>query len=115
MNCRPGDLAYIIGASEYAGMIVEVLHAAPARREFRLPDGMIHEAIPFDLPFWVFRSAGTPFRCPMVVGGFRSSIYGAGPDSRLRPIRDPGEDATDEIILRIGKPTTEGQPEEAHS
>lgn len=33
-------------------------------------------------------------------------------DSNLRPINDPGEDATDEMVLRVGKPVAnpEGVP-----
>ena len=41
MNCRPGDLAVILGKGVFAGRLVEVLYAAP-QVEFQLPDGYSH-------------------------------------------------------------------------
>ncbi|WP_458763642.1 hypothetical protein [Cupriavidus basilensis] len=39
MNCKAGDLAYIVGKNRYAGTVVQVIEAAPIGMRFRLPDG----------------------------------------------------------------------------
>ena len=45
MNCKPGDIAVVIGASRFAGRLVEVLYAAP-QNDFYLPDGCCHSGSP---------------------------------------------------------------------
>ena len=91
MNCKPGDLAIIIGHSKHAGRLVEVLFAAPIH-DFLLPDGDWHLACPSG--YWCLRSLGTPFdlviRMPW--GTTTSSgMYVAGADAWLRPLRGESE------------------------
>lgn len=110
MNCKPGDLAVVVrdqrsGSAKTAGKIVEVLYAAPGQ-PFNMPDGFRHAASPAGA-WWVVR-----FMHQLLVPtirGERMSAYAVVPDLVLRPIRDPGEDATDEMIVLLGKPVREGE------
>jgi hypothetical protein len=91
MNCKPGDLAVIVrthgeiepATKQFLGRVVR-LRASTERAE-----GIC----------WNFEDQ------PL-----RGSWHGADvswynlPDDWLRPIRDPGDDATDETLLRLGKP-----------
>lgn len=95
MNCKPGDLAVIIGESENslgtAGLIVEVLHSAP-REPFLLPNGVQHRAA--KPGSWVIR-----FQRPRKVAFGpklrRLNEYAACHDSKLRPLPGASEpDAT---------------------
>jgi len=88
MNCKPGDLAIIIGKPthnpEALGMIVEVLYAAPLER-FKLPDGTPHQAA--SALSWVIRLTRP---LPLAWNTVRKmGAYAVCPDSRLRPL--PGE------------------------
>jgi len=91
VNCKPGDLAVIVRNSRWLGWIVEVLSAAP-RKPFVAPDGTRFGA---DNPSndWLIK-ASRPFDKPP----FPYTCYATVPDSALRPIRDPGEDAKDEML-----------------
>lgn len=82
MNCKPGDLAMIVGSSEYAGRIVDVLYAAPAYK-FDLPDGYPHAGQPPGK--WVIRFA-REVRVPLVGWPHRMAKYGCADDSKLRPL-----------------------------
>tara|TARA_B100001250_G_scaffold410687_1_gene437636 strand:- start:766 stop:1104 length:339 start_codon:yes stop_codon:yes gene_type:complete len=105
MNCKPGDIARIVHPSMY-GTLVDILHAAPVGN-YRLPDGQTGFG---DEPgCWVFKFLGQPKDVPMYNGfkdfiGTRKAQYAACHDRWLRPIRDPGDDAVDETIVRLGKP-----------
>jgi hypothetical protein len=95
MNCRPGDLAYIVNAAmpENIGRMVQVLEplgVEPFWGGFRWRIG------PCKGQFcWLVRSCGVPLLA--VKGGQFVEIPVA--DSQLRPIRDPGDDAQDESLL----------------
>jgi len=110
MNCKQGDLAVIVcdprsGSAKTAGKIVEVLHAVPGR-PFNMPDGHRHEARKTGA-WWVVRFM---HEIPAPTNnGERMTVYAAAPDQVLRPIRDPGDDATDEMIVLLGKPVREGE------
>lgn len=96
MNCKPGDLAVIVGFNpmvpEISGRIVEVLAAAPAGHDFRLPDGTTNVAA--GPGFWIVKFQN-PVSVPMDSGRSRMALFGSCPDSRLRPLRDdPGADET---------------------
>lgn len=82
MNCKPGDLAYIVGKSEHAGKVVHVLAAAPIGVRFRLPDGFLQGPQDYD---WVCYFP-TPQRIDLVDGGSRMTNYATAPDRVLRPI-----------------------------
>lgn len=100
MNCRPGDLAIVIrgtsGVTANSGRIVRVLRYY-GRATFK--SGATFEDC------WLIEGhlefvSGKP-RCSC------SEKYGADacwPDEYLRPIRDPGEDATDETLLWLPSP-----------
>jgi hypothetical protein len=83
MNCKPGDLAIILGSSKFAGTIVEVLHLAPPN-DFTLPNGQWHEGCP-NGGNWVLRLP-RPVLAERMFGKPRWTLYGCGPDSRMRPV-----------------------------
>lgn len=90
MNCRPGDLAYIVSPDflPYDRKFVtciEVFGAHPAHPELG--------------PCWTVKPEGwtPPFWSVRLVDG----LFGY-PDSMLRPIRDSGDDAVDEIVRKVG-------------
>lgn len=108
MNCKPGDLAVIVGfnpaSPHLTGRIVEVLELAPVGANFKLPNGKSHEPAP--PASWVIR-----FQNPVDLSGLRGrpdSMYAVCPDRKLRPLRDPGENVEDEVVQKLGKP--EGVP-----
>ena len=105
LNCRPGDLAIIIRPTrtgpQLLGMIVRVLHAAPAQ-DFRLPDGFMQLS---GLPdYWVIELPRV-IEVPMMgwIKSHRPSRYGIAPDNCLRPIRD--NDGADETLTWRDVPT----------
>ena len=88
MNCKPGDLAYVVApyAVPGRGRVVTVIRAA------RYPETLngfeFYAADPSE-PGWVCQGA-----VPNVNGVIRTLLVIA--DCSLRPILDPGSDATDE-------------------
>lgn len=104
MNCKQGDLAVIVGFSpkhpHITGRIVEVICAAPTDHAFQLPDGKRHLACGPGAWIVCFQNAVdlTGIR------GRSSALYAACPDSKLRPLRDPGENVSDEILVIAGLP-----------
>ena len=90
MNCKPGDLAIIIGDDPknpgLTGMIVEVLYPPPAG-PFDLPNGVPHKAVK-GVNTWVIR-----FTRPRPVRWSpKKSVpneYAVCPDAKLKPL--PGE------------------------
>lgn len=100
MNCKPGDLAVVLGTSVFAGRLVEVLYAAP-QVEFQLPDGYMHDGCGPNC--WVLRSLGSTFSAPTEEKGFmRVAMYVAGPDARLRPLRGDPKESDVETGLEVG-------------
>jgi hypothetical protein len=96
MNCKPGDLARIVHQHLY-GRMVEVLRREPLKR-YALPDGWRAAAGDPATPAWVVKLLGPPVRAALRGGETRETRYGAVPDCWLRPIRDPGDDAKDEML-----------------
>lgn len=98
MNCRPGDLAHIVAPyrdRSMRGLPVNVIetHRGGA---VRAKNGCISHDRGQDC--WLVD--GHDERLPMVIG-----------DDYLRPIRDPGDDAVDEMVLRKPVPLPVIQPE----
>jgi hypothetical protein len=101
MNCKPGDLAYIVGLKfsvENIGMVVEVIRPAVPKEIFHSKTGKsvglgtCHRA-------WVIRSCGKPivWRTPdCELGMFDIAPIG---DENLRPISGVPvtEDVEDEV------------------
>ena len=102
MNCKPGDIARIIGAP-YVGHLVEVLYAPPMG-EYSLPDG--HGALSLNRFTWVCRALGYTFQA-LTTRGARTARFADIPDKYLRPIRDPGESVQDETLLWKSVPSNQ--------
>lgn len=95
MNCEPGDLAVIVNPlSPNYGRFVNVLRAPePSELDWWSMEG----------PTWIVEAIGAPL---IVVNGIHCGLKAIRPftDAALRPVRDPGEDAVDEIIQLLGSP-----------
>ena len=91
MNCRIGDLARVVKmSSAYTDRLVDVVRLL----------GLAPEPFSQLGPMWYVRPIGfTPPDCDLTDDGLFLL-----PDFLLRPIRDPGDDATDEMLLIAGKP-----------
>lgn len=86
MNCKPGDLAVIVNSNDRRniGKLVRVIGPYEMRPQ----------------SWWVASES-------VLHGVFSDWPPGAEVgqyDKNLRPIRDPGEDATDEMVQLLGKP-----------
>lgn len=94
MNCRKGDLAIIVKSwAGNEGKIVRCLFIDAERSGYETlaPGGIVHPPE----PIWIIDQE---------IPGFDGSLSNYIADSQLRPIRDPGDDATDEMVLIAGKP-----------
>jgi hypothetical protein len=90
MNCKPGDLAIVVRgmySDENVGKLVRTVRLVP-----------LHDA---DGPSWEVESLSGFLMHPRVE---LCGLRGWFEDSRLRPIRDPGDDAQDEMLVLLGKP-----------
>lgn len=97
MNCKPGDLALIVsGPDRVIGALVRVLELAPVGREAVAPDGEIHAASKHERPRWLVEVLGSRVKCFRLNGMPVWHRYIVAPDSVLRPIGNPGDDAVDE-------------------
>jgi len=91
MNCKPGDLAWVVGANPpYNGRLVEVMYATPYG-DYTLPDGAPARS-DTDEPSWVVRFIGGQVPAPLLGGRWRMTFYGSGRDRFLRPIRGNPDD-----------------------
>ena len=98
MNCKPGDIAYITHP-KMLGHMVSVLYAEP-HGKYRYPDGYSAYFDP-NQPrggYWVVESLGSLFDAPLKNGATRATRFGTIADKWLRPIRDAGDDAKDEML-----------------
>jgi hypothetical protein len=109
MNCKPGDLAIILrdGFPENVGRVVTVIRPSGAwELEAAIP-GDFHWEVDCATPLaigYYDRHAGK------LVGPTYHRRQGTVLDRDLRPIRDPGEGATDETLLWLPSPTKQGEP-----
>lgn len=101
MNCKPGDLAVLVNEDHDClcniGALVTITQLDDVYRDS-----------------WLFKDASRPLKSVGNVDGgpvawCRSSYdnaFGTAfiSDRYLRPIRDPGDDAIDEMVLIVGKP-----------
>ena len=91
MNVKPGDLAVIVKSKTgNAGLIVEVLRAAPYVRSILPENGYVYRDS--FTPSWVVRSVGSP----LIHEIYAPSQYAMVLDERLSPIQNPGDDVPDE-------------------
>jgi hypothetical protein len=101
MNCRPGDLAFIVGLPALFGLNDKPVKLA------NLPPVIWMPGTP---PQWRLE-APVFFRATRNVVDLAGTRYFAGDlvgidalaDGNLRPIRDPGADAVDEMVQRVGR------------
>ena len=101
MNCKQGDIAYVVGATTPGlnGCMVVCLCPAPYESYWE----------PVRIPAWTVRSIAEGRKLPCM-GKFGNLFYRDErpvDDSLLRPIRDPGDDAVDETLLRLPSPRQE--------
>lgn len=91
LNCKPGDLARVISTPETRMHGVEdwIVKVTVASSDFNA-----------GRPAWCYEGAT---RCPPK-GPFKGIGIEAFADDLLRPMRDPGDDAVDETLLRIPSP-----------
>lgn len=102
MNCKPGDLAVIVGvgSSKSLGRFVEVVSLWTGGQH----GGLFYAS---NEPAWICKAVGSPlvFNAPW---GEEIAVDSRPiADSCLRPIRDPGEDATDETLTWLPVPSRE--------
>lgn len=83
MNCKPGDLAFVTNTEieQFLGNVVRVLR-------------------PYDGPS-IFGDVGAAWWVDYAGDEFHAD------DSHLRPIRNPGDDAVDEVLQRLPVPHKE--------
>lgn len=107
MNCKPGDLAVITGERPgispdgLTGLFVTVLYRAPDNGTVTAPDGT---HINGGFGCWLCEASRAVRVLAINDGGYVSRKYLVVWDGWLRPIRDPGDDAVDEMVLLVGKP-----------
>jgi len=90
MNCKPGDLAVIVKtAPEGEFLLGRVVHV------LRLWSANEWEVV-----------LDRPITNP-INGEY--GLHGVAPDECLRPIRDPGDDATDETLTWLDVPSKQGE------
>lgn len=96
MNCRKGDLAIIVRSltGKSVGKILRCVELSVFNGT-RKPDGTINPG-----PVW---------KTDASLKGWDGSNHNFVHDAYLRPIRDPGDDATDEMIQRLGSPNKQEQ------
>lgn len=96
MNCKKDDLAIVVRSftGENLGKIVRCLRLAN-------PEDLWLHNVGYDGPVWLIDQT-------LICRSLANLNYFAEvplvPDEILRPIRDPGEDATDEMVQLLGKP-----------
>ena len=90
MNCKPGDLARMVRSDfpENVNKLVWVREKAPT---FVGEGWMVELLQPMKTTFG-WKPAGS---------------IGSAADTDLRPIRDPGDDAVDEMLVLLGSPAKE--------
>ena len=97
MNCKPGDLAFVVGSDyEQDGLIVRCIRLIT-------PGDVVGDTR--------FMNPGVTWLVDRDLR-YHSNDLGdrvgpVAPDENLRPIRDPGEDATDETLTWLPVPARE--------
>lgn len=103
MNCKPGDLARVVGLPKQLQLgnnrIVRLKNLPPVEIE-GLPCWELEDTLQFNLVGKI-HTHKDDFRYGDPV------CLDAVPDQYLRPIRDPGDDAKDETLQWLPVPSTE--------
>lgn len=114
MNCKPGDLALWVTR----GALVNVDRVFDRDELFPDTAGWLHLFAPsVGIPSFVVTVLGAPQKNQMGTAGTRGKYFQQTPvrSTSLRPIRDPGEDATDEMVALLGKPSSLPHPSKEHA
>lgn len=106
-NVKKGDLAFIVGATvcpENNGKIVEVVRPFPVGQQWG------NAVVTGENPSWFVRTKGSPLLCiftDRLTGTIRKELRQERPysDRCLRPIRPQPDDAVDEMVKLVGKPS----------
>jgi hypothetical protein len=98
MNCKPGDLAIVIRgrSGKNDGKIVRVIRPSSGNQS---AGGWTWVHYPEDGPAWMCEGGDL-----YTGNGNLAGNIGFFRDSSLKPIRDPGDDAVDEMVQKLGKP-----------
>lgn len=105
MNCKPGDLAYVLPFAKTPGLAGRFVIVG----EQFWSDG------PFMLDGILFAGGRNAFICVAANGGVLPTQYDGSvkrrpiADDVLKPIRDPGNDAVDETLQWLPAPTIHSQ------
>lgn len=114
MNCKPGDLAVVLRPTttdycSFTDHFVTVVARAvlDSLGMATLPDGsrINHSGLNFGAS-WIVELATEITMVSLEGKNVRSRFYTMW-DHRLRPLRDPGNDATDETLLWLPVPSKE--------
>lgn len=99
MNCRPGELAFIFGL--HAALNLNDRPVQLANEPWFMFGGVPHWRLEQPIETTVSASGTNWFTGQYIPKGSTGVIYEV-PDENLRPIRDPGEDAVDQMVLLMG-------------
>ena len=95
MNCKPGDLAVVVKSwAGNEGRIVRVIRLCQETSKNHNIDSRGILTAPE--PYWVIDQA---------LPDFKGTLHKTFADSQLRPIRDPGDDASDETLEWLPVPS----------
>lgn len=103
MNCRPGDLARVLAPGRSISCPLCGDSAVAIK-----PDTLVivttHDGIAWRLqdPIMV----NVSLKCGAHIVARCTALH----DSALKPIRDPGDDAVDEMVRKVGKPVDVPSP-----
>jgi len=96
LNCKAGDLAIMVkSVAGNEGKIMRCVNFLP-KQKFLFPGDIEYEG-----PAW---------EVDVLLKGWKGCKVSLVPDEYLRPIRDPGDDATDETLEWLPVPTKQGVP-----
>jgi hypothetical protein len=102
VNCKPGDLAYV---ADEKRLMLRCLGCGEERPALTFGHPLTVTTVAYSTPeggpVWRLKehvSIHVQFGCGMTVNGQVAGVC----DAALRPIRDPGDDAVDEMVAKLG-------------
>ena len=103
MNCKPGDIARIVnskyGNNDKLVLVIEPWAGNPFPKgtKHRDEQGVLWRRVAQSF-CWKVEALGSP----IVKSSGKGYTVCPMPDVHLRPLRDPGSDAVDEMVSRVG-------------
>jgi hypothetical protein len=101
-NCRPGDIAYVAGSAtglNFGKVVKVVRHACTLEVITALRSCGIDAVAGMQPPTMWFVDPPLTARC---MDTLKTAEIPYALDEYLRPIRDPGDDAVDEMVAKLG-------------